>query len=502
MNLNGDFEVPGGEEGQGHDVIAFPEQEKTSDIDAMAALDDGLKTDLTESEVFPDPGNIRFQIDRSVDNPTEDAVLIEMPEVAEDLQGIKALEDAFQDLEYVCDDIAQMGGMNQSIATEADKCIPGFLSEERPLGYYTKAPSATNLKYALEAIDVKKAGIISAIIAAVLAAFYKIYDWFKKRKEANLKKEMDELNEGLKEISGKFEKADKGVTGGISNLMKDVAENGGRHTKKLLDDIDGVTHDMLLSSKSILSEKVSSLFRDNGGIRGFKTLIMDLETALDSIAATAKKQIGSYMQVDAVEADIQVNKLLQGKHPATDEVLGTLKYEGKMLPVAEIAMDLNSTITRLSEQRQKAGDFGRLIRGITALLNSQSVKEFQELNELYTIALGQLGPKLEEIKKIVESGKVETESTVRESPNYRGKKQIVDAVRRLNYLILSLGRIVNFCTIVLVNRPTKTLKELQAAHEEARAYLKKLKREYEQNGRDKTHADEIARIEEFLKAFS
>lgn len=498
MNLNGDFKV---EENEDPTIISFTESEKkASDIEVLTALDDSLKTTNSESDVFPDPGDIHFDVKtKQIKEPTEDETLIEMPEVVEDLQGIVVLESAFKELEYVAQDIKRSGGINQLIALEADRCIPGFINENNPIGFYTKAPSATNLKHALEAIDTKKAGIIAAIFAAIMAAFYKIYQWFKNRKPEDLKEEKEELEKEVSDLTEKYREADQGINGGIDKVMTAVAGDDGVHAKNLIEAIDGVTHDVL-SSNSVLMKKIHSLFSDNGGSRGFKALIMDIEAALDSISAIAKKQIGSYKITDAVEAETQIKKIAEGIHPSTDKALGSLRYEGHLVGVEDISTDLKNTMNDVSEKRYRTKDFTSVLVGIRIFLKKPEIKAIEELQAIYTVALGQLNIKLEEIHKIVTTGRIETDNHVQESPNYKGKIELTTAVRQLNNQILAIGSIISTCYQITTVRPKRTVKDLRLAYDEAKQHLIKLKHELESEGVEK-NASEIKRLEEWLSHF-
>lgn len=489
------------------DVNPFLDHTHPKDLNAMTALDDSLKTDVSENPVFPDPGDLHFNLTPQSEAQEESEIFISFGDVSEDLGSIAALEEAFQDLEYVTDSIGSMGGICQAIATEAAKCVPDFFAE-RPLGYYTKTPTATNLKYALEAIDLKKAGIIAAIFAAVMAAFYKVYQWFtdsnggplSKKEKGDIKKDAEEIKAAAEKMGQRFEGANRATNGGIDELMKDVASAKQGPTRVLLDEIDGVTAD-LLSSNSVLKKKIGSLFKENGGLRGFQILIHDVEAALDSIYETAKKQIAGYKLTDAIPAEAHINDIIKGIHPAMSEMLGTLRYNGKNVPLEEIHRDLRDTISSLNEQRQKVPNFLILVRNIDSVVHSDMAADFDSINDLYKTALVQLNPKLEKIQKTVTEGKVETEDHVSSSPNYRGKKEVVEAVRRINNIILDLAGIASICYQILIVRPKACTKNIYSAYLEAQKYLKELLAEKSADNDGGKNDAEIERLKNYLKAF-
>ena len=490
-------------------VNPFLDHAHPQDLAAMSQLDDSLKSDLTESKVFPDPGDVHFNLTPQSEAQQTAEIIIDLSDPTEDLVVIAALEDAFRDLAYVTDDIVNMGGISQVIATEAAKCIPDFFND-RPVGYYTKQPTATNLKFAMEAIDLKKAGIIAAIFAAVMAAFYKVYQWFtgksgsggplSNKGKGDIKKDAEEIKEAAEKVGQRFEKANRDTSGGVDELMREVTQAKQGPTRVLLDEIDGVTAD-LLSPNSTLRKKVDSLFKENGGLRGFQIMIHDVEAALNSIHETAKKQIASHKLVDAIPAESHINDIMKGIHPALSEMLGTLRYGGKNVPLEEIHRDLRETMSALNEKREKVANFLTLIRNIESVVHSDMAADFDSINDLYKTMLVELNPRLEEIQKMVTEGKVETENHVSSSPNYRGKKEVVDAVRKINNIILDLAGIVSICYQILIVRPKACTRNVHSAYVEAEKYLKQLKAEKAADNENGKNDAEIERLQKYLKAF-
>jgi hypothetical protein len=107
------------------------------------------------------------------------------PEYAEESEMIAALESQFLDFQYLFDDIKGAGGMCQQLAMEAHKLVPEF-REKYPVGYFTKEPSATLYRPALEELHEGIWALIGAATIAVMAAIWKFVSWLRGRKGENI----------------------------------------------------------------------------------------------------------------------------------------------------------------------------------------------------------------------------------------------------------------------------------------------------------------------------
>lgn len=71
--------------------------------------------------------------------------------------AIEEYQVIMRDLALLSDRIRAEGGMSLSIAQESLAVLPGFVDDDvRPMGYFTKHPSQTQLSEALEAIEETK----------------------------------------------------------------------------------------------------------------------------------------------------------------------------------------------------------------------------------------------------------------------------------------------------------------------------------------------------------
>lgn len=475
MNLNGDFEV---QTDNGSDVVVSGEPD--------------FKVNEENQPLDPDNPDVIIHPDPEV---TQDEVLAEF---GKDLEGIAALESALQDLEYVSDTITDYGGINQEIALATEQCIPGFLSGDRPIGYYTKSISATNLKYAIETINYKKAGTIAAIVAAIIAAFYKLIEWFK---EKHLKDALKAVAKKVNETLEKYQEYDKNSAGGkAEDIISDTAEHyEAPASKALAEEMSGLMVDVL-SPNSVMVKKFNSLFHENGGVRGFMTLFSNVETALESLTEIAKKQIGSYMMTDAVEADAQVKKMDENLHPILSNELGMIRYEGSSESVGSICANIRITSEQLKHDKKKLSDFKRAIHEIDRLTNSSVCGELVKLGDAYKAFLDHIKPKIEAAAKMIESGKVETEKRVSESPKYKGKQHFVRAINHIQTIISNVGMLIGLMENVLIKTPHQFLHQMERAYNEVKGYHKELVEKQKEKSTPALEA-EIEKIEAFLKAF-
>ena len=98
-----------------------------------------------------------------------------MPEVIQIEEGDAKIDDIYAAMES----IQATGGMTQRLAQECEAVMPGFINEDRPLGYFTKTPSMTQYRQAIEEMSGGIIALIVAGIAALGALIYKFYKWFK-----------------------------------------------------------------------------------------------------------------------------------------------------------------------------------------------------------------------------------------------------------------------------------------------------------------------------------
>lgn len=127
------------------------------------------------------------------------------PELRDDIDLIAAateeLSIQLRDLDLLRQSIQAQGGMSQSIALEAQAVIPGFLTDDRPIGFFTKHPSRTLLSVALEDIENEKKGALARIWDAFIAFLKKVYQFITKTITGIDLKAEEELAEKARKVA-------------------------------------------------------------------------------------------------------------------------------------------------------------------------------------------------------------------------------------------------------------------------------------------------------------
>lgn len=155
----------------------------------MSSLNDGFELDDEELEQTQTP-RPQAAVDKAqVVEPEEFAETVfetvtpgATPELDDDVSVVTCV-NASKDLDYLQNDILKADGVSKTFALEAQKLIPGFISDERPLAFFTDFPSKTNYKVALEAIDNERKSIMQRIWEAIVSFMKRAGEWMKKLSE-------------------------------------------------------------------------------------------------------------------------------------------------------------------------------------------------------------------------------------------------------------------------------------------------------------------------------
>lgn len=89
----------------------------------------------------------------------------ETPKLSEDVDIVAVVKDKVTDLNYLRQDIRRAGGMNKTFALEAERLIPGFLNEDRPIGYFTLEPTQTQYRDTMLALEAFEKSLIAELDA-------------------------------------------------------------------------------------------------------------------------------------------------------------------------------------------------------------------------------------------------------------------------------------------------------------------------------------------------
>lgn len=136
---------------------------------------------------------------------SEDGIVEKTGEIAS--VAIEEYQVAMRDLDLFTNSITNAGGMSLSIAQESIALMPGFVNEERPLTFFTKHPSKTQLNAALEAVEERGANMLKVVkekIAAFIEAIKKRITGFIERVRRIGKTDNQKI---LMDLSGVLKKA-------------------------------------------------------------------------------------------------------------------------------------------------------------------------------------------------------------------------------------------------------------------------------------------------------
>lgn len=130
---------------------------------------------------------------------SEDGIVEKTGEIAS--VAIEEYQVAMRDLQLFTDSITNAGGMTLAIAQESIAIMPGFVNEDRPLAFFTKHPSKTQLSAALEAVDESRKGFLAKMIEKIKAFFaamkQKMADFVDRFMGGDRKAKMAELEKQL-----------------------------------------------------------------------------------------------------------------------------------------------------------------------------------------------------------------------------------------------------------------------------------------------------------------
>lgn len=91
---------------------------------------------------------------------------------------VDMLGGKFDDIEYLRADIFDAQGMNRDLALSCEALLPGFLTEQRPIGFFTQLPTRTQYTVSLEFLNSSKEGVIAAMWAVLHELLEKIRSWY------------------------------------------------------------------------------------------------------------------------------------------------------------------------------------------------------------------------------------------------------------------------------------------------------------------------------------
>lgn len=186
---------------------------------------------------------------------SEDGVVEKTGEIAS--VAIEEYQAAMRDLQLFTDSITNAGGMTLAIAQESITIMPGFVNEDRPLAFFTKHPSKTQLNAALEAVEENRKGFLTKMIEKIKAFFaamrQKIADFVdrfmggdRKAKIAELEKQLERAQFQLAE-QVQIQKTKQNIIDHLDTEIKRLGErlaSDAAQSRKDMDDLKSANADL------------------------------------------------------------------------------------------------------------------------------------------------------------------------------------------------------------------------------------------------------------------
>jgi len=295
-----------------------------------------------------------------------DGVEIHEMQVEND-DAIVGMESVLAGYGYVYDSIRKSGGMSRAIAQEAMSVNPDFCKNVSPLGGFTTAPTATNLRQSLEELSVGIWAAIAAAVAALGALIYKFVKWVKGRYfsdgddtlfDADKAKEKDEASTDAGDALSELCSADAKSAGrmahmSLDELVKKLPEVNGKTEAitKLMEGVDPIVGEIL--NKGAFYKKVLMISDAMG------TWTKEFREATSKLADVVKNSIGEngevkYDNPKALEFMQRFNEACKNKdNHALRGLIGSsvaVVISGKEYSMSELRSELESDVHNLSDQ--------------------------------------------------------------------------------------------------------------------------------------------------------
>lgn len=343
--------------------------------------------------------------------------IIETPEIDE---AVARLRKATQ-LEAR---IHAVGGLNQTMAMEANRIVPGFISKVNPIGSFTVMPSQANMRLALEEIDKVKAGIFAAIAAALLALVTKFIFWFRKRRNSEDGTNSDGTK-GKDSKSSKFAplfSADRAkyMGSGILNMVPAFnayleefsrkASAGYTEATTLKEKLDEKVYRRLKDSTDKITEAVMELADNGDNISELRVLLInhalphvsEVNKRIEKIRNAAKKHNEAGAAADAEidslrEAIEDIPCSWYGESETLDDFNATAltPSQGKARELA------NESGAQRSQYANISGSSRDIIRKILTGKAIQSYTEFDKAMDTIDTGFKSIQDELEDLNKEV-----------------------------------------------------------------------------------------------------
>ena len=199
-----------------------------------------------------------------------------------------AIEEAcvrLRDLELFAIRLREDGGMSQAAALESIGFLPGLITDDHPVGFYTVAPTRTSLNYAMEEVETEKVGLFAKVQAAVKAFLARIAEWFKRFFEKfNFSKKKEELAKREQDQAAKTKAMEDKIFAlkeEIDGLVRASASNNEEFAQRI------AGRDKELANKS------GQLVKAEGEVAQAKSHLQGLEAQMRVLDDTKNREIAA-----------------------------------------------------------------------------------------------------------------------------------------------------------------------------------------------------------------
>lgn len=293
----------------------------------MAGLNDEY---FLADDTMEKPVNPIVTIDAFKDNQEGE----EAPELREDVDMIavatESLSIALRSVELFKHRVVDAGGMCQSVALEAHTYIPSLITEDRVKEFYTKYPSQTLYKAALEDADKESKSIITKFVEVLVAMLKRISDWIKSffNKPEVAKISAPEsvallvgYHETVTDLNSTAQAAEPEVVKAIENQVNKIDAFKAK--------LDQIAEDKAIAAKASKLEELASFSRTlKTNYSGSSVLVAEANNMLSHLPHV-KRFLGNLSDVDQSVysfSDFAVN--LNGLLQSVNKAIAAEDYEG------------------------------------------------------------------------------------------------------------------------------------------------------------------------------
>ena len=259
----------------------------------------------------------------------------DLPADEEEQMNNTALEEAcvrLRDLELFAIRLREEGGMSQAAALESVAFLPGLITEDHPVGFYTASPTRTSLNYALEEAENEKTSLFTKIITTIRAFFARVGQWFKNFFEKfNFGKKKEELakREQEQEANRKaMEEKIAALNEEIQNLKR-AASTSDESFKEALGEKNQQLADIgkkLQVAQSTVTDTNNQLKAAQGQAAETHTKLQNLQTQMRVLDETKNREIAA-----ALDEMDKLRRREEGSRAARIELQGKIEELGTLV---------------------------------------------------------------------------------------------------------------------------------------------------------------------------